>query len=196
MSSLSMSGGSTRYFARESGSPWLDFIRISVGKGEIGPRRGRVPATGNAGSPQNVSGSPCRGSVRRVMCFAAGEPIAFQRWVLGPGETWTDAYIREHPLVSDRSIQWLSVDADDVVTVGEPPVVADEPRLAGYPDRLRQLRAPVCWQGRRQSAECPQERRNWTIHANDAVPHPRRCRHISKPARTLPIVADMFRFNV
>lgn len=40
-----MSGGSKRYFARESGSPWLNFIRISVGKGEIGPRRRRVPAT-------------------------------------------------------------------------------------------------------------------------------------------------------
>ena len=36
---------SIRYFARESGSPWLNFIRISVGKGEIGPRRRRVPAT-------------------------------------------------------------------------------------------------------------------------------------------------------
>ena len=42
MSSLSMSGESIRYFARESGSPWLNFIRISVGKGEIGPRRRRV----------------------------------------------------------------------------------------------------------------------------------------------------------
>jgi len=35
----------------------------------------------------------------------------FPRWVLGPGKTWTDDYIREHPLVSDRFIRWLQVDA-------------------------------------------------------------------------------------
>lgn len=46
--------------------------------------------------------------------FEAGEPFTFGRWMLG-GHTW---HI-EHPLVADRSVRWLKVDCDDVVTVGE-----------------------------------------------------------------------------
>jgi hypothetical protein len=50
--------------------------------------------------------------------FAAGEPFVFARWMLG-GNMWNDDFIREHPLVSDRSIRWLRVDAADKVTASE-----------------------------------------------------------------------------
>lgn len=40
------------------------------------------------------------------------------------GNMFNDDYIREHPLVADRFVRWLQVDADDTVTLGESPLVA------------------------------------------------------------------------
>ena len=53
--------------------------------------------------------------------YEAGEPFTFPRWQLR-GNPPFDAYA-VHPLVTDRSVAWLVVDVDDLVTVGESPVV-------------------------------------------------------------------------
>ena len=55
--------------------------------------------------------------------YEANEPFTFQRWTLG-GNMFNGDYIREHPLVADRFVRWLQVDADDTVTLGESPLVA------------------------------------------------------------------------
>lgn len=54
--------------------------------------------------------------------YEAGETFQFSRSRIG-GNLFGADYVREHPLVRDRSIRWLRVDADDVVTLGESPTL-------------------------------------------------------------------------
>ena len=52
-------------------------------------------------------------------CFDTGRPFTFPRWMLGRGKDWADDWIASHPLVADRSIRWLRVDAGDKVTASQ-----------------------------------------------------------------------------
>ena len=55
--------------------------------------------------------------------YEAKEPFTFKRWMLG-GDMFNNDYIREHPLVADRFVRWLQVDAHDTVHLGESALVA------------------------------------------------------------------------
>ena len=44
--------------------------------------------------------------------MAAGETIAFRRWMLVRGNDFNDAWIAERPPVCDWAVTWLQVDCD------------------------------------------------------------------------------------